>query len=188
MQPIVNKINSATTLFLDRDGVINIEKQNDYIYNWDEFIFYPGTFAAFAIFAKIFRRIVVVTNQKGVGKGLMPLKALLHIHQNMQAEIEKNGGRIHQIHFCTELEDTHPMRKPQPGMGLAAAQADEAIELCNAIMVGNRLSDMEFGKNIGANTVFLTTTHPNTNLNHPNIDYSYSSLATFANAIAYANQ
>ena len=66
----LNKIDNTWTLFLDRDGVINHEKHLDYIHTWDEFKFYDGVTEAIEIFAKKFNRIIVVTNQKGVGKGV----------------------------------------------------------------------------------------------------------------------
>jgi D-glycero-D-manno-heptose 1,7-bisphosphate phosphatase len=61
-------IDHSWTLFLDRDGVINHEKHKDYIHTWDEFVFYEGVPEAMKVFAERFRYIVVVTNQKGVGK------------------------------------------------------------------------------------------------------------------------
>jgi len=77
----LNKIDNSWTLFLDRDGVINHEKHKDYIHTWDEFYFYDGVKQAIAVFAKIFNRIVVVTNQKGIGKGVTKLEDLQLIHK-----------------------------------------------------------------------------------------------------------
>jgi histidinol phosphatase-like enzyme len=64
-------IDTSWTLFIDRDGVINQEKKEDYILNWNEFKFYDGVKQAMEIFNKKFGVIVVVTNQRGIGKGLM---------------------------------------------------------------------------------------------------------------------
>ena len=80
-------------LFLDRDGVINHEKKADYILNWNEFKFYDGVLEALSILNNQFKTIVMVTNQKGVGKKLMSLNDLNFIHQNMMKEIE-NAGMI----------------------------------------------------------------------------------------------
>jgi D-glycero-D-manno-heptose 1,7-bisphosphate phosphatase len=179
----LTKIDTSWTLFLDRDGVINYEKHLDYIHNWDEFAFYEGVTEAIAIFATIFNRIIVVTNQKGVGKGVTKLEDLQLIHKNMVAEITKAGGRIDAVYFCPDLDDDSPNRKPNPGMGLQAAKDFTEIDLGKAIMVGNTISDMKFGRNLGVQTIFLPTTRPEVDLHDERIDAVYNSLIDFANAL-----
>jgi D-glycero-D-manno-heptose 1,7-bisphosphate phosphatase len=177
----LNKIDNTWTLFLDRDGVINHEKHQDYIHTWDEFIFYEGVKEAIAVFAKRFKYIIVVTNQKGIGKGVTKPEDLQMIHKNMVIEIKKNGGRIDAVYFCPDLEEKSPNRKPNPGMGLQAAQDFPEIDLNKAIMVGNTLSDMQFGRNLGVQTIFLPTTRPEVDLKDERIDAIYDSLIAFAN-------
>ena len=179
----LTKIDKSWTLFLDRDGVINHEKHLDYIHTWDEFVFYEGAKEAIAVFAKIFNRIVVVTNQKGIGKGLTRLEDLQLIHKNMVGEIEMAGGRIDAVYFCADIEDNSPNRKPNPGMGLQAVKDFPEIDLSKAIMVGNTISDMKFGRNLGVQTIFLPTTRPEVDLNDDRIDAVYNSLIDFANAM-----
>jgi D-glycero-D-manno-heptose 1,7-bisphosphate phosphatase len=179
----LTKIDTSWTLFLDRDGVINYEKHLDYIHNWDEFAFYEGVTEAIAVFAKVFNHIIVVTNQKGVGKGVTKLEDLQLIHKNMVAEITKAGGRIDAVYFCPDLEDDSPNRKPNPGMGLQAAKDFTEIDLGKAIMVGNTISDMKFGRNLGVQTIFLPTTRPEVDLHDERIDAVYNSLIDFANAL-----
>lgn len=176
----LTKIDNTWTLFLDRDGVINHEKHLDYIHTWDEFAFYDGVQEAIAVFAKIFGRIIVVTNQKGIGKGVTRLEDLQQIHKNMLAEIEAAGGRIDAVYFCPDLEDDSPNRKPNPGMGLQAAAHFPEIDLSKAIMVGNTISDMKFGRNLGVQTIFLPTTRPEVDLQDERIDAVYDSLIAFA--------
>lgn len=173
-------INSNTTLFIDRDGVINKEKYNDYIHTWDEFIWHDGVLNAFEIFAKKFKHIIIVTNQRGVAKGLTTLQNLQTIHKNMQATIEANGGRITAIFFCIDMDATSPNRKPNIGMALQAKQQFADIDFNNCYMVGNTLSDMQFGKSIQATTIFLPTTKPEINEAHHLVDAVYSSLFAFA--------
>jgi D-glycero-D-manno-heptose 1,7-bisphosphate phosphatase len=184
MIPFKN-IHSDWTLFLDRDGVINHEKYNDYIHTWDEFIFYDGVLEAMEIFARTFKRIIIVTNQKGVGKGVTKEEDLQTIHRNMQAAIEKANGRIDAIFYCTDLEDTSPNRKPQPGMGLQALEKFKDIDLNKTIMVGNTLSDMKFGRNLHTQikTIFLPTTRPEVDLKDENIDAVFPTLIDFANTL-----
>ena len=176
----LHKIDNAWTLFLDRDGVINHEKYEDYIHNWDEFNFYDGATEAIAIYAEIFKHIIVVTNQKGVGKGLTKLEDLELIHKNMVAAIEAAGGRIDAVYFCTDLEDNSINRKPNPGMGLQAVKDFPEIDLSKAIMIGNTISDMQFGRNLGVQTIFLPTTRTDVDLNDERIDAVYNSLIDFA--------
>ncbi len=176
----LTKINKDWTLFLDRDGVINHEKHLDYIHKWDEFIFYDGVEEAIGIFTKKFKYIFIVTNQKGVGKGMTKLEDLHIIHDNMKAALALHDGKIDQIYFCTDLEETSPNRKPNPGMGLQAVNEFPDIDLSKAIMVGNTLGDMGFGRNLGIKTVFLPTTRPEVDVNDERIDISYPSLIAFA--------
>ena len=176
-------INSDWTLFLDRDGVINVEKNEDYIRNWNEFEFYPESLLALPLLAKKFPRIIITTNQKGVGKGLMTEDDLKDIHNNMKSQIELVQGRIDHILYCTDLDNDSPNRKPQPGMAFQAKSLFPEIQLDKSIMVGNRMSDMLFGRNAGMHTVFLATTHTETNFPDQAIDYRFTNLLDFAKLV-----
>ncbi|MBS1741561.1 MAG: HAD-IIIA family hydrolase [Bacteroidetes bacterium] len=181
-------IDKSWTLFLDRDGVINHEKHKDYIHTWNEFRFYDGVTDAFKIFSSFFHRIIIVTNQRGVGKGVTKLDDLHMIHANMQQEIEKAGGHIDAVFYCSDMNDDSPFRKPNPGMGLQALQQFPDIDIKKTIMIGNTMSDMEFGKNLGVYTVFLPTTRPEVNIHDEKIDAVYSSLIEFARAVERGNK
>ena len=108
----LEKIDNTWTLFLDRDGVINHEKRNAYINHWNEFTFYDGVLEAMEIFAKVFNKIIIVTNQKGVSKGLTKESDLIDIHKNMQVAIEKAGGRIDRK--STRLNSSHVSQSRMP--------------------------------------------------------------------------
>jgi D-glycero-D-manno-heptose 1,7-bisphosphate phosphatase len=179
----LKEIDKSWTLFLDRDGVINIEKFEDYIYQYDEFIFYDGATEAIRIATEKFGRIVIATNQRGVGRGLMTEHALEEIHRSMQEDIARAGGRIEKIYYCIALDNASPCRKPNPGMALAAKNDFPDIDFAKAVMVGNNISDMEFGRNAGMHTVFLTTTHPQHAKPTPSIDLVFDSLYNFAKAL-----
>jgi histidinol-phosphate phosphatase family protein len=176
-------IDARWTLFLDRDGVINEEKEQSYIFHYGEFAFYEGSLEALRLLADIFPRIVVVTNQRGVGKGLMTGEDLADIHGKMAAEVTAAGGRIDAIYYCDSLLDDHSHRKPNPGMALAAQQDLPGIDFSRSIMVGNNISDMEFGRNAGMYTVLLTTTGPAPALPHPAVDMVFKSLNEFAQSL-----
>jgi D-glycero-D-manno-heptose 1,7-bisphosphate phosphatase len=151
------KISPQWTLFLDRDGVINEDNIHGYILNWEEFRFYPGVIEAFRIFATLFPRIFIVTNQRGVGKGVMSLADLNRIHRNMEKAIREGGGRIDHVYFCSATENSDPCRKPNPGMAFQAREAFPETDFTQSIMVGNTRGDMEFGRNIGAYNVYIHT-------------------------------
>ena len=171
------------TLFLDRDGVINHELHLSYVNSWDEFKFYDGAKEAFKIFAAKFKYILVVTNQRGVGKGVTKIENLYLVHKNMKEEIAIAGGRIDGIYFCPDLDKDSPNRKPNIGMALQAKQDFPDIDFEKSIMVGNNISDMEFGHNIDAKTVLLTTTMPE---HPPAINYTdavYGTLYQFAKTL-----
>lgn len=174
----LSDIDKTWTLFLDRDGVINHEVHPQYISTWEEFKFYDGAKVAIQICTHKFNRIIVVTNQRGIAKGITKLEDMQLIHKNMLEEVEKVGGKIDAVYYCAEMES--PNRKPNPGMGLQAAEDFPDIDFNKAIMVGNTLSDMEFGRNLGVKTVFVTTNRPDVDTNDKRIDAVYPSLIAFA--------
>lgn len=148
---------SFHTLFLDRDGVINERLPGDYVAQWTDFQFTPQALEAIAFFAGHFQHIIVVTNQQGIGKGQMSEEQLAAIHENMVAEIHKAGGRIDAIYHCPDLSSVpNNCRKPAPAMALKAQQSFPAIHFQTSIMVGDSVSDIEFGQNLGMYTVLIT--------------------------------
>ena len=179
----LKQINSNWTLFLDRDGVLNYEKYQDYVYNYDEFIFYEEVPEALKILSGIFKHIIITTNQRGVGKGLMTEADLSAIHNGMVRDINAAGGRIDRIYYCTSLDNEHPDRKPNPGMYFRAVADFPDIQPKQSLIVGNNISDMEFGRNAGIHTVFVKTTHPEQVLPHPAIDLAFTGLPEFAKAL-----
>lgn len=179
----LSDIDKEWTLFLDRDGVLNHEKQASYIFHYGEFTFYEGVLTALGTLTNRFGRTLIVTNQRGVGKKLMTAEDLADIHREMQTEIVATGGRIDGIYYCDSLTDDHPNRKPNPGMAHLAKRDFPDIDLSRSVMVGNNLSDMQFGRNAGMYTVFLRTTNPEQPFPHPDIDMVFKSLHDFAKAL-----
>lgn len=148
------------TLFLDRDGVINIEKADDYIHHWDEFKFYDGVVDAMAELSLLFGRTIIVTNQKGIGKGVTREEDVQHIHDNLLQAVLTAGGKIDEVFYCPDTNSDSPNRKPNPGMAFRAREIYPSIDFKKSLMVGNNLSDMEFGRNAGMLTAFVRTTQP----------------------------
>lgn len=173
-------ITKEWTLFLDRDGVINVEKEGSYIFNLDEFRFYDTALPALEILSRYFGRMIIVTNQRGVGKNLMALEDLHDIHQFMRSEILAANGRIDHVFFCTDVDDESENRKPNPGMAREAKKLFPEIDFSKSIMAGNKMSDMKFGRNAGMKTVFIATTHPQTPYPNAFTDLRFNDLLDFA--------
>jgi histidinol-phosphate phosphatase family protein len=149
-------IDKSWTLFLDRDGVINRLRENDYVKNWSEFEFLPGAKESIRGFSDLFGRIVVVTNQQGIGKGIYTVEDLESIHLNMVLEVILSGGRIDRVYFAPQLEkEKSNMRKPNTGMAEKAAEDFPEINFEQSIIIGDSTSDMEFGKRKGMKTILV---------------------------------
>lgn len=149
-------IDKTWSLFLDRDGVINQRLPDDYVKSVDEFRFIDGAVEAIAVLTKIFGRIFIVSNQQGIGKGLMTTEQLESVHANMVNQIEKAGGKVDKIYVSPYLHSqNHFSRKPSVGMGVQAKKDFKEISFKRSIMVGDSRSDMIFGKRLGMNTVYI---------------------------------
>ena len=179
----LSTIDKSWTLFLDRDGVINEDKIGSYIFNADEFVFMKGAPGLFKKISEKFGRIIVVTNQRGIGRGLMSEDDLTAIHKKMVTEVTTAGGKIDGIYFAPSINNNDPMRKPNPGMALKAKEDFPAINFSTSIIVGNKHSDMLFGRNAGMYTIFLATTNPEIPFPHPDIDLRYDLLQDFVKAL-----
>ena len=137
-------------LFLDRDGILNKHLLGDYVRNWSMWEWLPGVLDAMPLLAKRFRRIFIVTNQQGVGKGLMTQADLDDVHRHMLSDIKAAGGRIDKVYVCTDLESTHsPNRKPEIGMALQAQRDFPEVDFHRSVMVGDSKSDELFAQKSG---------------------------------------
>jgi histidinol-phosphate phosphatase family protein len=174
------KIDKSWTLFLDRDGVINKRLPGAYVGSVQEFEFLEGSVEAIKIFSMVFGTIVVVTNQQGIGKGLMTGYELETVHNHMIQEINNSGGRIDKVYHSPFLKSSnHITRKPSVGMGLMAKKDFQDIKFKKSIMVGDSLTDMIFGKRLKMKTVFIGDPI-NARLNENLIDFVFPDLLTFA--------
>lgn len=150
-----------TTLFLDRDGVLNRHLPGDYVRHWGMWEWIPGAREAIATLSKQYHRLIIVSNQQGVGKGLMSQADLDDVHAHMLHDIEASGGRIDNVYTCTDLQDSgSPNRKPAIGLALQAQKDFPDIDLTRSVMVGDSLSDMQFARNAGMRAVYLTKNNP----------------------------
>ena len=156
MVDFIHQVDDSWTLFLDRDGVINRRIFGGYVTKTADFEFLPDVLPSLNIFARRFGRICVVTNQQGVGKGLMSENQVETLHQFMIEQVQQSGGRIDKVYYCPDLA-TVPNNCRKPNIRMANwAQADfPEINFSKSIMVGDSLSDMEFGRNAGMHVIYV---------------------------------
>ena len=144
-------------IFLDRDGVVNHDSAH-YIKSWEEFEFLPGSLDGLAALTRAGYRLILITNQSIIGRGMVPLAVLQDIHHRMQQDVKAAGGRIFDIFYCPHHpDDGCNCRKPAPGMILAAGRR-YAIELSSAVMIGDNVKDILCGRNAGCGATILVRT------------------------------
>lgn len=141
------------TIFLDRDGVINKRLVEDYVKSWEEFEFLPGVLGALKRLRVAGRRVVLISNQSGIGRGLMSHEDLDDVHREMTSRIEDAGGKIDKIYYCPHHpDDACSCRKPQPGNLLKAA-GEYNIDLALCFFIGDSPTDIEAGNRAGCITI-----------------------------------
>lgn len=144
-------------IFIDRDGVI-IENRPTYVRSLSEISFFSQALQGLAQASSSPYKFVLVTNQAGVGKGLIPLEIAEEINRRVVAEVEKTGGRIDGVFMCPHKpEDGCNCRKPCPGLLLQAAQA-LSIDLSKSVIIGDSLTDLRAGRLAGVQRVALVRT------------------------------
>jgi D-glycero-D-manno-heptose 1,7-bisphosphate phosphatase len=144
-------------IFLDRDGVI-IRKAPDgeYVADWSEVEFLPGSLDAIAAFCQFGHKVIIVTNQRGVATGKIQLAKVKEIHTRMREVIASHGGDISGIYYCPhDTWENCSCRKPKPGMLLQAA-AEHQVRLPECWMVGDTATDIAVGKSVGCWTALIT--------------------------------
>ena len=141
-------------VILDRDGVINHDS-DQYIKSPDEWKPIPGSLAAIARLNQAGYRVVVASNQSGIGRGLFETDTMIAIHDKMLKALAQVGGRVDAIFFCPHTNaDNCDCRKPKPGMLLRAAR-ELGIDLAQSWMVGDRWRDVDCGHAAGCRTIFI---------------------------------
>ena len=151
----------AKLIFLDRDGVINVEPgERLYVMRWKDFRFLPGAKTAIRKLTKAGYKIFIISNQAGVGKGLFTQKALDGITKNMIAEVRKFGGDIEGVYYCIhKSEDNCNCRKPKIGLLEKALRElfpeSPAIAKDSVYFIGDDKRDIEAGYKIGRRTALV---------------------------------
>jgi D-glycero-D-manno-heptose 1,7-bisphosphate phosphatase len=163
-------------VFLDRDGVINRKApEGDYITSSEDFQILPGVAEAISLLNRAGLRVIVVTNQRAIAKGLLTIAGLKKIHDRMCESLARSGAVIDSIQFCPhDYDPPCACRKPAPGMLLDAAR-EIGIDLKASWMIGDSDIDIQAGKNAGCRTARIFASNENSNAN--GIDSGKSSIA-----------
>jgi D-glycero-D-manno-heptose 1,7-bisphosphate phosphatase len=144
------------TVFLDRDGILNEKMpEGQYVTRWEEFHVLPGVPAALRRLNEAGMRVIVVTNQRGVARGLYTVADVEAIHTAFQEVLESEGARIDGFFVCPHDEGACDCRKPLPGLYEQAVAQFPSIAPESSVMIGDSLSDIEFGRNAGMATIFV---------------------------------
>lgn len=176
-------------IVLDRDGVINEDSPN-YVRSPEEWHAIPGSLEAIAKLNNHGYKVVVATNQSGVGRGYYSLETLDEIHNKMLKELQNAGGKIDHIFFCPHTpEDNCECRKPKPGLLLQAANKFD-VDPSEMVMIGDSTRDILSAKNCGAKSIFVKTGYKKEDLieAEKNKIPAFASLAEAADYICDYNQ
>ncbi|MCM8814431.1 MAG: HAD family hydrolase [Candidatus Omnitrophica bacterium] len=142
--------------FLDRDGVISIFTPNDYIKKWDEFQFLPSAIEGLRILAQDGFKIIIISNQAGVGRKVFSEKDLQDTTERMLSELKRNGIEIFKVYYCIHTpEDNCNCRKPKTGMLERFISEYGDFERERAFFVGDSDVDIEIGARMGLKTILV---------------------------------
>jgi D-glycero-D-manno-heptose 1,7-bisphosphate phosphatase len=144
------------TVFLDRDGVINEKaREGEYICSTSELHLLPGVPESIARLNRAGLRTIVVSNQRGIAKGLYTAEAVNGIHEAIQETLRKHGARLDAFFICPHDKDQCHCRKPLPGMFEQAVTAFPGVKADESVMIGDSFVDIEFGRRLGMPTILI---------------------------------
>lgn len=144
------------TLFLDRDGVINVLRVNDYVKNVGELELREDFMKSIPLIVRNFKKIFIVTNQQCIAKGICTQEAVDEVHRHLLRILEEHGLHIDHLYMCPHLAGSGcPCRKPATGLAMQAKADYPDIDFARSVMIGDSASDMRFGHNCGMETVFI---------------------------------
>lgn len=153
---MIENIDKTWTLFLDRDGVINELLEGQYVRSLNEWTYTENAVKAMVKLSNYFKHTFVVTNQQGIGKGIMTEEELAIVHAQLSKDVEEGGGKIDNIYHAPQLATQyHSFRKPRTGMAKQAQKDFPAVDFRKSIMVGDFVTDMQFAKKLGMLKVFI---------------------------------
>ncbi len=146
-------------VFIDRDGVINVDPVGDYVKTWEQFRFEKGALQALKTISDSGLGIILISNQAGVGDGVFPESALWDVHEKMMKEFAKNEIQILSSHYCLHgKQHGCKCRKPETGLFQQAVNGLR-YDSRKTYFIGDKATDVEAGKRFGIRTIFVRTGH-----------------------------
>lgn len=144
------------TVFLDRDGVLNRKlPEGEYDSAWEQFHLLTGAAEAIGKLNRAGLRILIASNQRGAAIGLYRAEDVDRIHAQLQKELAAHGSRIDGFYYCPHDKKACNCRKPMPGLFQQAQYQFPGIQPETSLMIGESLSDIEFGRNLGMTTILI---------------------------------
>ena len=154
--PAASQFPGIQYVFLDRDGVINRKPpEGEYVGDWDHFHLLFGVEAAIAQLNRSGRRVVVVSNQRGIALGLYSTSDVEMIHQRLNRHLADHGAKIDAFYFCPHDKNMCNCRKPKTGLFEEAFRDFPGASASNSILVGDSISDIEAARNLHMPAIFI---------------------------------
>lgn len=144
---------SRPAVFIDRDGVINRLRSNDYVLDWRQFVFTPGIREALKSLSTLELPMIIISNQAAVGKGLLKLEVLQEITQRLYEALLSDSIALTACYYCPHtIQDNCDCRKPKSAM-LSSAAADFNIDLQSSIFIGDSETDVRAAQSVGCQPI-----------------------------------
>lgn len=175
---LIDTIDKDWSLFLDRDGVINELLEGQYVNSLAKWRYTENALEALEQLSNYFKHTFVVTNQQGIGKGIMTEEELAIIHQQLYKDVEEAGGKIDKIYHAPQLASQyHSFRKPRTGMAKQAQKDFPGVNFRKSVMIGDFITDMQFAKKLDMIKVFINKERKSPK--EIKVDYCFESLFAF---------
>ena len=154
-------LNFPRAVVLDRDGVLNKKRPRaEYVRTWDEFEWLPGAVEALCLLKRAGYKLILVSNQAGIARGMMSEADLISLHECMQVELSAVGAAVDAIYYCPHgWDEGCTCRKPKPGL-LLQAQRDHHLDLTKTFVIGDDERDVEAGVAAGCRTFLVSPEFP----------------------------
>lgn len=149
-------MNKPRAIFLDRDGVINVNRVEN-VRSWEQFVFEAGSLDALRRLGGTDFLLLIVTNQSGIARGHMTRETVEEIHARMRAEIAQVGTEIARVYFCPHSKESDCVcRKPSPGM-LMEGRDEFGVDLNASYLIGDWIDDIRAAQSAGVTPLLVRT-------------------------------
>jgi D-glycero-D-manno-heptose 1,7-bisphosphate phosphatase len=156
MAPMLALVIIVRYVFLDRDGVLNRKlPEGAYVSDWAQFQWLPGAVEAISLMNRAGLTVIVVSNQRGIALGRVSVEQLELIHDQLRSDLARQGARLDAIYYCPHDQGECNCRKPGIGLFEQAAKDFPEVDANNSVVIGDSLSDIQAGHQLGMRTIFV---------------------------------